>query len=141
MSAQQALHLAAKCLSSLQENINQQALCQVGAWAIGEFGDLLVNANVEEVPVQVYPMRLSHRSNYHFAIRQQRMKCLISCTVFSFRPPQVGFDVFSLALFLFLQCCLAHPPICIYCYHEAEHSLLLKQRSHPHPGTFHMCFQ
>jgi hypothetical protein len=37
----------------LQQNISQLALCQVGSWAIGEFGDLLINAQVDEVPITV----------------------------------------------------------------------------------------
>lgn len=44
-------YIVKRLFQSLNESINQQALCQVACWAVGEFGDLLINANVEEVPV------------------------------------------------------------------------------------------
>jgi len=46
-------YIVKRIYQSLAENSTQQALCQVGSWAIGEFGDLLINVAVDEVPLTV----------------------------------------------------------------------------------------
>ena len=38
---------------AVQQDLNLPALCQVGSWAVGEFGDLLINTQVDEVPIAV----------------------------------------------------------------------------------------
>jgi len=39
---------------ALQEEISQQPLCQVGAWCVGEYGDVVMSGNIEEEePIQV----------------------------------------------------------------------------------------
>ena len=40
--------------NSISNDINQQPLCQVGAWCVGEYGDLLMAGTLEEEePIQV----------------------------------------------------------------------------------------
>jgi hypothetical protein len=70
---------------ALQDDITQPALVQVGCWSIGEFGDLLINATVDEVPVQVSlhaPRSVPwlQRSMLHGCNdRQANMRCSTCC--------------------------------------------------------------
>ena len=55
LSVWPALASVSQSCDSLQSNTNLPALCQVGSWAVGEFGDL-INTQVDEVPIAVcYP--------------------------------------------------------------------------------------
>ena len=102
-----------------QEDINQQALCQVGLWSIGDFGDHLTVNNVEEIPEQVSEGAV-------LDLIHSILIATTSNTVCSMHP-----------------CCLHHVDyipdhalLCVYVTDEAEHTHSIELGPHSRHGLF-----
>ena len=121
-------------LMAMQENINQQAPCQVGSWAIGEFGDMLINAVVDEVPLTVGSLcsHASHSPNNQVSeneVLDLLNKVLIATTSTAVcQPNRVRRSSLAAA---------GDPPVRLHCPDEAEHAVPVQHGSHPHHGWTH----